>query len=426
MSQIEFTLPDVGEGLSEAEIIEWSVEVGDPVYADQPLVSVNTDKSVVDIPAPADGTIVTLGGKVGDVLPIGALLAVIEVTHDEDASVEVEARPAPVTAGTHDGQTHRPVVDSPDGSRGAKSAGPRAAPATRKLATQLGVDLSTVDGSGPNGRITSADVRAATEQGSVDTEQSPMPADSPPKLHPTPASQSSSPGPLTEDRIESLRGTRRQIARTMEAAWAVPHITDFREIDAQQLVQAHARLRARMTTTKLTFLPLFVKAAASALRRHPRFNARIDLEAEKVTYRAAINIGIATATDQGLVVPVVTDADRRSIPDVAEEIGRLADAARAGRLEPADTGGGTFTISNFGSYGTWLGTPIIRPPEVAIVGFGRITDRVVAVDGRAVVRPVLPLAAATDHRLNDGADLGAFAATLTELLADPVLLLAES
>lgn len=430
MSRLEFRLPDVGEGLSEAEIVEWAVAVGDTVAEDQPIVSVNTDKSIVDIPAPTAGTIVELGGEVGDVLPIGALLAVIAVDDDatgpatppagtDDAPVASSAAPSPagpfqpVGAAPSDGE--RPPAD-----QGARKP-LRAAPATRRLATELGVDLTAVNGTGPNGRITADDVRAAARTPAA-------PATAGATQHPAAPRATSAGRPArgeTPDRTEPLRGTRRQIARTMAAAWSVPHITDFREIDAAELVRVHGRLRDRIGGGRLTFLPLFVRAAAAALRRHPSFNARIDVEADEITYRSSVNIGIAAATQHGLVVPVVADADHRSLEDIAEEIARLAEAARAGRLEPGDSADGTFTISNFGSYGTWLGTPIIRPPEVAIAGFGRIADRVVAVDGQPVVRPVLPLAVATDHRLNDGADLGAFAATLADLLRDPVLLLAE-
>lgn len=403
MSRLAFHLPDVGEGLGEAEIVAWAVGVGDEVREDQPIVSVSTDKSVVDIPAPASGRIVALGGDVGDVLPVGSLLALIEVVAGGDGE---EAPPAAGAAPQPSGAPARAAV--------------RAAPSTRRLATQLDVDLAAVDGAGPNGRITADDVRAAAA--AAGGARAPEARDAPGTEAPPPAP---APAPPPADETVPLRGIRRQVARTMSTAWQVPHITDFREVDASELVRAHGRLRRRLADRgiRLTFMPLFVKAVAVALRAHPRFNARIDVEGGTITYLAACHIGIATATDDGLVVPVLRDADRKSLQQVAEELARLAETARGARLEPGDTAEGTFTISNFGSYGTRLGTPIIRPPEVGIVGFGRIADAVVPVDGQPAVRPVLPLAVTTDHRLNDGAGLGAFAATLTDLLADPVLLL---
>lgn len=416
MSRLEFHLPDVGEGLGEAEIVAWAVGEGDEVHEDQLIVSINTDKSVVDIPAPASGRIVALGGAAGDVLAVGALLAVIEVAAGTDGASPPAAKASPPAAAASP-----PAAEVPPPPPGAPArATVRAAPSTRRLATQLDVDLTTLDGTGPNGRITADDVRAAAAAagGSRAPDAPDARGTAPPP--PTPA-----PAPAGADETVPLRGIRRQIARTMSTAWQVPHITEFREVDASELVRAHGRLRQRLAArgTRLTFLPLFVKAVAVALRSHPSFNARIDVEGGTITYLAACHIGIATATDDGLVVPVLRDADRKSLPQVAEELARLAETARDARLQPGDAADGTFTISNFGSYGTWLGTPIIRPPEVGIVGFGRIADAVVPVDGRPAVRPVLPLAVATDHRLNDGADLGAFAATLTDLLADPVLLL---
>jgi pyruvate dehydrogenase E2 component (dihydrolipoamide acetyltransferase) len=368
--RIEFRLPDVGEGLTEGEILSWRVRPGDRVVRDQIIIEVQTDKSVVELPASVDGVVAELGGKVGDLLPVGAVLAVIAT---DDAST----MPAP----------RRPL----------------ASPATRKLAQELGVDLTAVAGSGPGGRVTRQDVEQA-------------------------AQAVSTPTLALEDDVEvvPLRGLRRRIAETMTQAWhEIPHITDFREVDATELVRVQARLRARLEpeVARLTFLPLFVKAVASALGRHPALNASVDLAAGTVTYHRRRHIGIATATADGLIVPVLRDADRKSLAEIAREANTLAEAARARTVKPAQTAGGTFTITNAGSYGGWFGTPVIRPPEAAIAGFGRIHDAVVPVDGAPAVRPLLPLAVAADHRLIDGDVLGAFAADLAELLADPVLLL---
>ncbi|MGH8896084.1 MAG: dihydrolipoamide acetyltransferase family protein [Egibacteraceae bacterium] len=381
---VEFRLPDVGEGLSEGEILAWRVAIGDRVARDQAIVEVQTDKSVVELPAPVAGVVTELGGEVGDVLPVGAVLAVI-------ATGDGPATPA----------RQRQL----------------ASPATRKLALELGVDLQAVAGSGPGGRVTRQDVEQAAQAA---------------REVPTVAEPAALQGDRQDDRqddveVVALRGLRRRIAQTMTQAWReIPHVTDLREVDATELVRARARLRARLEPegVRLTFLPLFVKAVATALARHPALNASIDLTAGTVTYHRRRHIGIATATADGLIVPVLHDADRKSLAEIAREAAALAEAARARTVTPEQTAGGTFTITNAGSYGSRFGTPLIRPPEAAIAGFGRIHDAVVPVDGAPAVRPLLPLAVAADHRLIDGDVLGAFAADLAELLSDPVLLLA--
>ena len=226
--------------------------------------------------------------------------------------------------------------------------------------------------------------------------------------------------------MEPLRGLRRQIARTMTAAWReIPHILTFHEVDAANLVAARRALIAEFDPegVKPSYLPIVMKACAAALRAHPRFNASLNLEAGEVVYRHRVNIGFATATPDGLIVPVVHDADRKPILDLAREIAELAAAARARKVKPEQLRGGTFTVSNYGSYGGRFGTPIIRPPEAAILGVGAIREAVVAVDGAPAVRPNLPLVVSTDHRLNDGEHLGAFAAAIGAYLADPVRLL---
>ncbi len=387
MSTLEFRLPDIGEGLSEGEIVAWRVAVGDRVARDQIIVEVETDKSIVELPSPSEGVIAELGGKPGDIIPVGAMLAVL-ATGGVGEVEGVEEVGGPVATGPP-----RRVL---------------ASPATRKLAVEMGVDLAHVQGSGPGGRVTKEDVQAAA---------APVPAG---RASPGAAGRRAS----SEQETVPLRGLRRRIAQTMTQAWQqIPHITDFREIDATRLIEVRARLRDRIGP-ELTYSPLFVAAVAAALPRHPALNASLDLDAETITYHPQCHIGIATATDDGLIVPVLHDADRKSLAEIAAEISTLAQAARSRTVTPEQTAGGTFTITNFGSYGGWLGTPVIRPPEAAIAGFGRIHDAVVPVDGVPTVRALLPMVVAADHRLIDGDVLGRFAADLAALLADPVLLLA--
>ena len=365
---VEFKLPDIGEGLSEAEIVEWLVVPGDAVKADQPAVVVTTDKATVELPAPVSGIIRETCGVPGDIVPTGSLLMRIET----EAAAGAPIAPPPIAA----------AKQSP------------VAPSTRKLAAELGVDLNAVKGTGPGGRILAEDIQAVTAGAGADEE------------------------------VVPLRGLRRQIARALTHAWrTVPHIAEFREVDASELVRVHAELRAQLAgDAHLTFLPFFVRAVTIALERHPNFNASLDLERERIVTRRRRHIGIATATEEGLIVPVLRDADRFELRELVAALTALIERARAHRLSPDETAPGSVTITNFGSYGTWLGTPIIRAPEAAIVGFGRIRDAVIAVDGQPAVRPVLPLAVAADHRLNDGAHLAAFSATISELCAAPARL----
>ena len=431
MSEVEFPLPDVGEGLASAEITQWLVAVGDVVHENQPVVVVETDKAQVEIPSPATGTIAELGAEVGTTLSVGATL--IRVT--TNGTPPLDAPADPTTART---QERRRQADGPPPApeESPKSPGRRvlAAPATRRRATELDVDLTTVTGTGPQGRITLSDVQAAAEQTHA------------PSIETTAAQQGTSPSTLTgvsvatdtalstsepsaaaQPQVVPLRGLRRQVAQSMTQAWQVPHITEFREVDATELVRARHALNARTDPQgiKLTYLPLLLSATIAALRAHPRFNARLDMEHEEIHYHGSVHLGLATATPDGLLVPVVHDADRLPLTELARRSEELSTSARARTLAPEQLTGGTFTVSNFGSNGTWLGTPIIRSPEVGLVGFGQIRDTVVAVNGAAVVRPVLPVAAATDHRLNDGSHLAAFLDTLTELATDPVLLLGK-
>jgi pyruvate/2-oxoglutarate dehydrogenase complex dihydrolipoamide acyltransferase (E2) component len=233
--------------------------------------------------------------------------------------------------------------------------------------------------------------------------------------------------------VVPLRGLRRSIAHSLTEAWrTVPHVTDYREVDAGALLALRADLREQARgagdealAAALTPTPLLVKLAAAALARHPDVNASIDLEREEITLHRHCHVGIATAGPDGLVVPVVHDADRRSLAEVAREVAALTLAARERRLRPEQLAGATFTVNNYGGLGIWLGTPIVRPPEVVNLGVGAIRDRVVAVDGAPVVRPTLALAVAGDHRVLDGHTLGAFVTQVAELLEDPALLLED-
>jgi pyruvate/2-oxoglutarate dehydrogenase complex dihydrolipoamide acyltransferase (E2) component len=419
MAAIEFRLPDVGEGIATAEIIAWQVAEGDRVSEHQDLVEIQTDKATVVIPCPADGVVTRLCGAVGDTLDVGTVLAVIEA----------------------DGAIAAPAAAPVDGDGRAAAAGPSvpvaggtvplAAPTTRKLARELGVALEAVAGSGPQGRILREDVERAAAASAPAAPAGASAANGPSraaaKLAAPAVPQGAAGGP---GEVVPLRGVRRTIAHALTRAWLeVPRIIDYREVDATALLRARASLKQRALdrgdeglARALTPTPLIVRAAVLAAREHPYVNASIDLEREQITLHRHYHVGIATAGRDGLTVPVVHDADRRSLAEIALEIVALAQAARERRLRPEQLAGPTITVNNFGSLGTWMGTPIVRPPEVVNLGAGAIRDRVVAVDGVPVVRPTLVLSVAGDHRVLDGDTLAAFVERVAALLEDPVLL----
>jgi pyruvate/2-oxoglutarate dehydrogenase complex dihydrolipoamide acyltransferase (E2) component len=414
MAALEFRLPDVGEGIATAEIVAWQVAEGDRVREHQDLVEIQTDKATVVIPCPANGVITRLCGTPGDTLDVGTVLAVIEA---EGGAVA----PGAPGNGARDGAAG---ADAPRDARAAAAPAPRAglplaAPTTRRLARELGVALEDVAGSGPHGRIVREDVERAAAAGAAPV--SPAPA------APAPAAPRAAPA---AGEVVPLRGVRRTIAHALTRAWLeVPRIIDYREVDATALQRARASLRQRALdrgdealARALTPTPLVVRAAVLAARDHPYVNASIDLEREEITLHGHYHVGIATSGPDGLTVPVVHDADRRSLAEIALEIAELAQVARERRLRPEQLAGPTITVNNFGSLGTWLGTPIVRPPEVVNLGVGAIRDRVVAVDGAAVVRPTLVLSVAGDHRVLDGDTLGAFVNQVAALLESPVLL----
>lgn len=447
MSNFVYRLPDVGEGLDRAEIMSWKVSVGDTVVPDQVLAEVETDKSMVEVPSPVAGIVSKLAGNPGDFIDVGASFVEIalaeEASDDEPVSTESSADSVAPTESEVSG-----AADDETGSVSAGSSetplldaeGPHrrvlASPATRRFAAASGVDLRQVTGQGPAGRVTKSDVEAfisKTDQPSDNSVTCPGPAQDRPESTTSAdidtAASASTNAAISKDEPVPFRGLRRTIAKNMVESWQnIPHITDFREIDATGLVEARSTLNAQLHTAgrdeKVTFLPFLIRAVAVALRHRKEFNSSLDLENEQITYLGQRNIGLAVSTTAGLFVPVIHEADSKMLLPLARESQSLAQKARDRTITSAEMSRGTFTITNFGSYGGWLGTPIIRPPEVAIAGFGKIADKVVAVDGKPEVRKVLPIAVSADHRVIDGADMGAFLQLLTQLLENPSLLMA--
>jgi pyruvate dehydrogenase E2 component (dihydrolipoamide acetyltransferase) len=406
---IEFRFPDVGEGLEEGEIIAWLVSPGDTVARDQPLVEVQTDKATVELPSPVAGRVVRLAAEAGEVVKVGQLLVVLEDGREAGTAAPPAEPATPVAAPAI--EPTAPVAPAAPAVAGR----PKAAPAVRKLAVERGVDLAAVKGTGPGGRILAADVEAAARTGAA--------APTWAEAHMAGLSHAGSGGVVAGR--QPLRGIRRVTAETMTRSWSeIPHITAMDELDATGLLDARRRL-AETAGTEFTLAVLFVAAVARALRRHPLMNASLDMEAGEIVVHDRCHIGLAVATDAGLLVPVVHDADRRALPDLAAEVRRLTAAARQGRADLADLRGGTFTVTNYGSLGGRFATPLIRPPEAGIMGFGAIRPRPFVVDGAVVARPTLPYCCSADHRLVDGDLLTAFSEHVAGLLADPVRLLAE-
>jgi len=353
---IDLKFPDVGEGIAEGEVVRWLVVEGAQVKEDDPLVEILTDKANVEIPSPVSGTVMKILASPGQVVKVGGLLALIE--------------PAPVKAAAAGGEV-------------------LATPVVRKLAKDLGVDLGDVPGTGPGGRVTEEDVRRAAG----------------PKEPTAPPTESAS-----EKRIP-FKGKRRMIARKMVAAKTrVPHALLVDEADVSGLLAERTRIRetGEWAGVRITILPFIMKAVAGALRRHPALNASLDEDRGEIVLKKKVDVGMAVDAEDGLVVPVVRNADAKSIIELAGEIERLSAAAREGTLVPGDQTGGTFTISSVGSIGGLFSYPVINVPEAAILAAHKIVTRPVVRDGEIVPRDMMYLSLSFDHRIVDGGEATRF------------------
>jgi pyruvate dehydrogenase E2 component (dihydrolipoamide acetyltransferase) len=390
----EFKLPDIGEGMAEGEIVRWLVKEGDTLAQDQPMVEVMTDKATVEIATPHAGRVLERRFKEGERCPVGEILIVIEVLVETDKTptVNMGKTPGPASAGA--------------------GGGILATPATRRLAREMSVDLSKVKGSGPGGQITVADVRSAKVGPGGDKE---------PDNQMTPGPNTQSAGDV---RIP-FRGVRRMIAEHMVLTQRqVAQFTYVEEIDCTELVELRDKAERRLTGhgIKLTYLTFFVKAAVEALKKHPQLNATLDEPAGEIVQRREYHIGIAAQTPEGLMVPVIRHADRRSLLDLAREVDRLGVAAKNGRVSPRDLGGSTFTITSLGTLGGIVATPIVNYPEVAILAIHKIAKRPVVVDDKIVIRDMMNLSLSVDHRLVDGYDAATFVAEMKSSLETPGLI----
>jgi pyruvate dehydrogenase E2 component (dihydrolipoamide acetyltransferase) len=423
----EFLLPDPGEGIHEAEILEVHVSAGDEVKDGDPLFSVETDKAVVDIPASFDGEISEVRVEVGDMVEVGSVLLTFtdlgEPASTEDETNQTEDEPSEeepageIAKTTASDETTPPDEEPPQegDDRDANAHKQRpvpASPATRSLAKRLDVDLHEVEGSGPAGRIEPADVQAAAGQGEGPAGDK--------------AADVAKPEEEDVEWVE-LRGVRRATARNMTTSWReIPHVFHHEVADITELEELRHKHASRIEEDggRLSITPFLIKAAARALSEHPRFNASFDAENERVALKRAINIGVAVDTDDGLIVPVIQDVPRKSIAQIAREVPEMAERMRGGDRALEDLQGGTFTITNPGGIGGTSFNPIINHPQVAILGAARAREVPVLEKGdddstEIVVRLHLPLVVAFDHRVNDGADAARFMNTIKELLEDP-------
>lgn len=424
MATFKFKLPDIGEGIAEAEVVAWHVKVGDEVEEDQGIADMMTDKATVEMESPVAGKIVELNGEVGDMLAIGSVLAVIETDELPDEE-EMAAQAAEKVQEQADEQAEEKPADAeqqpepesaPEPGPGPEPApappppspsGPvLASPAVRKRAKDLGVDLSEIKPQ-QGDRIRHADLDAFL---SYSGGQGYRPA-----------------GGKRADEEVKVIGMRRRIAENMAASKRhIPHFTYVEEIDVTALEDMRADLNGeRGDKPKLTVLPFLVTAICRALPDFPMINATYDDEAGVVTRHGAVHLGMATQTDNGLMVPVIRDAQDRNVWQLAREIARLSEAARSGKAKAEDLSGGTLTVTSLGPLGGIATTPVINRPEVAIVGPNKIVERPVIEDGELVVASLMNLSISCDHRVVDGYDAASFVQRLKKLLETPVLLFSD-
>ncbi|MBA2274373.1 MAG: 2-oxo acid dehydrogenase subunit E2 [Actinobacteria bacterium] len=377
----DFKLPDLGEGVAEAEIDRWHVAEGDTISEDQALVDVITDKASAEIPSPYAGVVSRIHYGTGDIAPVGAVLISIDAAPDQDVDV-------PPSASAEGPQP---------GGENARDVGEvKATPSVRQLARSLGVQLHGLAGSGPGGRILRADVEA---EGS-----SPSP-----------------PAPHAAERREPLRGVRRSVATRMsEAHRRVPPVTHVEECDVTELANIRKPFNERSSgAPKLTYLPFIVEAAAAALEQYPALNASLDEVASEIVFHDRCDIGIAVDTPDGLVVPVIRNAGLKSVLELATDIERLASGARAGNLQLTELQGSTFTVTSPGAFGGLMATPIVLYPQAAILGVHKATDRPVVRNGHIVIRKMMNLSVTFDHRILDGMAAAKFILKVIEKLEHP-------
>ncbi|NWF93727.1 MAG: 2-oxo acid dehydrogenase subunit E2 [Syntrophaceae bacterium] len=414
----EFKFPDIGEGLTEGEIVRWLVKEGDEVKEGQPLVEVETDKALAEIPSPRTGVILKILAPEKEIVKVGQVI-VIFGEKGESLAVPSPRPSVGVVGELEEAPEEAPALKArPEPVRLALvSEHALATPAVRALAKELGVDINRVKGSGPEGRVLEKDVRLVVEGKEKPVEQVKVPRK---------VKKYDMYGYIEHI---PLRGVRRSIAKAMvKSKYTAPHVTAMDEADVTELwkIREKEKTVAEKKGIRLTILPFIAKAVIAGLIEHPYLNASLDDENEEIILKKYYNIGFATDTPEGLMVPVIKNAKDKSILQLAEELTQLAEKARNRTIDLADLKGGTFTITNYGALGGIYGTPIINYPEVAILGVGKIKDTPVVREGKIEIRKILPLALSFDHRVVDGGEATRFLNTVIARLEDPDLILLES
>jgi len=425
----EFKLPDIGEGVVEGEVVRWLVKEGDVLREDQPMVEIMTDKATVEIPAPKAGRVSRRHFEEGQICPVGRTLVTIEVAVNATSPAGSAGSASPTSAASAPvasrhgasapaaSQAGRAVLGNSNGLANRSSL--LATPATRKLARELGVDIRAVTGTGRAGRVTSDDVRAHATEGVA----------APAAARPTAAPQAV----LARAGDERLpfRGVRKKIAEALvRSKHTAAHFSYVEEVDVTDLVTLRSRANARLAERglKLSYLPFIIKATVAALKKYPALNSTLDETTSEIVRRGSYHIGLATATEAGLLVPVVRDADQKSLLDLAREIEQLSQAARTGKAAREDLTGSTFTVTSLGTLGGLHATPIINFPEAAILGVHKIARRpmVEGPNDKIVVRDMMNLSISVDHRLVDGHEAAKFVAEVKANLETTGLLFLES
>ena len=428
---LAFKLPDIGEGIAEGEIVKWLVKEGDTVAEHQPVVEVMTDKATVEIPAPAAGVVTSIQAKAGQVVPIGTVI--FELARSGGVSLPAAhtlaahaSSPAPVFV-----PAAVPAAAAPATARSGNGQ-VRAVPSARRVARELDVDLGQIEGSGRGGIVRRADVEAYATRAPAGPAAQPAPLSAPAQAAPASARPSFAPAAVSAGAREtrtSFRGVRRKIAEAMSRSkTTAAHFTVVEELDVTELVRLReaAKKLGEEQGIKVTYMPFIMKATALALARHPELNGMLDEKAQELVRFAYVNLGIATDTPNGLIVPVIREVQAKGILQLAAELNDLAERTRAGKVRPDELSGGTFTITNAGNIGGILATPIINFPEIAILGVHRIMKKPGVVESpqgdRIEVRQYMNLSASVDHRLADGANAARFLVTMKRLLENPGLL----
>lgn len=445
MARFEYRFPELGEGLHEGEIVKMHIAPGQTVTDEDIIMEVQNDKAIVEVPCPVNGKVLEVLAKDGQVMHIGEVVAIIDAEGDVpeqepsahgQASGGASGNSATGGADTQgqpaqEAAAPAPAAAAPAAAPAASNAIVLATPSVRRLAREKGVNIAQVAGSGKNGRITRDDVLGFTGAAPAAAASAPAseaaPAASAAAAAPAAAKSAGPVGQGVEERVP-FKGIRKAIANAMvKSVYTAPHVTLMDEVDVSGLVALRNRAKpiAEKKGVKLTYLPFIVKALVAACREFPALNAMIDEAANEIVYKKYYNIGIATDTDNGLLVPVIFDADRKNIWSVANEIRDLATRGRDGKLGANELKGSTISITNIGSAGGMFFTPVINFPEVAILGTGRITEKAIVKNGEIVAAPMMALSLSFDHRIIDGATAQNFLNYIKQLLSDPELLVME-